>query len=368
VTSERDVSRVLMTADAVGGVWTYALELARALAPHGIQTTLAVLGPSPTDDQLSAAADVPGLDLHAAPFQLEWMPDGWDDVRKSGEWLLQLAADAAPDVVHLNGYAHALLPWPAPAVVVGHSCVCSWSDAVGGGCDPAWLARYRDVVSAALDAAEWVVAPTGAMLGALRRHYGPLPRASVVPNGRDASRFRIGPKERLVLTAGRLWDRAKNVDAVRAVAGRLSWRVDVAGETAIGVGRLSPEAVADQLSRAAIFALPARYEPFGLLPLEAALSGCALVLGDIPSLREVWGDAAIYVDPDDRDRLQASLQRLIRDAHQLRHFAAQAWRRALTYTPARMADAYRAIYRAQARAFDSAAARLAPVAAGLRHG
>ncbi len=32
--------------------------------------------------------------------------------------------------------------------------------------------------------------------------------------------------------------------------------------------------------------LPARYEPFGLSVLEAALSGCALVLGDIPSLRE----------------------------------------------------------------------------------
>ena len=36
---------LLMTADAVGGVWTHALELAAALAPLGVRTTLAVLGP-----------------------------------------------------------------------------------------------------------------------------------------------------------------------------------------------------------------------------------------------------------------------------------------------------------------------------------
>ncbi len=69
--------------------------------------------------------------------------------------------------------------------------------------------------------------------------------------------------------------------------------------------------MAGWLGRASIFALPARYEPFGLLPLEAALSGCALVLGDIPSLREVWGDAAWFVPPDDRDALTAAIGSLI---------------------------------------------------------
>jgi glycogen synthase len=56
---------------------------------------------------------------------------------------------------------------------------------------------------------------------------------------------------------------------------------------------------ADWYARASIYALPARYEPFGLSALEAALSGCALILGDIPSLREVWLEAAPYVSPDD---------------------------------------------------------------------
>ena len=59
-------------------------------------------------------------------------------------------------------------------------------------------------------------------------------------------------------------------------------------------------ALARKMAEASIYALPARYEPFGLSALEAALSGCALVLGDIPSLREIWGPAAIYVPADDK--------------------------------------------------------------------
>jgi glycosyltransferase involved in cell wall biosynthesis len=102
--------------------------------------------------------------------------------------------------------------------------------------------------------------------------------------------------------------------------------------------------LAKWLARAAIFALPARYEPFGLLPLEAGLSGCALVLGDIPSLREVWGDAALFVAPDQPAGLEAALQTLIRNAPFRDWLAKRARERALQYTPERMARAYMALY------------------------
>ena len=80
------------------------------------------------------------------------------------------------------------------------------------------------------------------------------------------------------------------------------------------LGCLAPAQVAEHLARAAIYCLPARYEPFGLSALEAGMSGCALVLGDIPSLREVWGDAALFVPPDDPDALRVALCRLIENA------------------------------------------------------
>ena len=76
---------------------------------------------------------------------------------------------------------------------------------------------------------------------------------------------------------------------------------------------------------------------FGLSALEAALSGCALVLGDIPSLREVWGDAALFVAPDDTDALAQALQGLIDRPAYRRELADRATKRAGLYTPRRMA-------------------------------
>src|SRR3954471_22073918 len=64
---------VLMTADAVGGVWTYTLELARALAAYGVRTTIATMGPRPDRSQLAAAKTIPTVDVISSDFALEWM-------------------------------------------------------------------------------------------------------------------------------------------------------------------------------------------------------------------------------------------------------------------------------------------------------
>ena len=64
-----------MTADTVGGVWTYALDLAHSLAGAGVTVSLAVLGPEPAPDQRRAAEAVPGLDLIETGLALDWMAD-----------------------------------------------------------------------------------------------------------------------------------------------------------------------------------------------------------------------------------------------------------------------------------------------------
>ena len=350
---------VLMTADAVGGVWTYALELARALAAYNVRTTIATLGPRPDAAQRTAAAVIAGVDLIESDFALEWMDDGWRDTDAAADWLLALEQHLRPSVVHLNGFTHGALPWRAPAVVVGHSCVLSWREAVGGDFDEAWLERYRSAVASGLRGAQSVIAPSAAMLSKLERLYGPLRSTSVIANGRDPLRFLPQEKTPLIVSAGRLWDRAKNIDAVHAIASRLSWPVTVAGDVTVGCGRLPEQAFADLLGRAAIAALPARYEPFGLLPLEAALAGCALVLGDIPSLREVWGNTATYVDPDDGEALYAAIESLIADPERRQRSAWRARRRALLYSPADMARRYLWIYRSLSGGFDADPWRLA---------
>lgn len=355
-------SHVLMTADAVGGVWTYALELAGALASRGVRTTLAVMGPFASAEQRAAARKV--ADLHEQPFALEWAPEPWDDVARAGQWLLALERVVAPDVVHVNGFSHCAMPFRAPVVMVAHSCVCSWWRACRGEDAPASWDRYREAVQGGLAGAHAIVAPSRAMLDAFLREHDPAgasaARARVIPNAVDHRRFAPAEiKEPFVLSAGRLWDEAKNVAALDAVAPELPWEVVIAGgdvgpdgervsfrgATALGV--LALDELASWMSRAAIYALPARYEPFGLSALEAALSGCALVLGDIPSLREVWGSAARYVAPDDHVALRLAIQSLI-DAPAVRaDLALRARRRALELArPDALAGAYLDLYAA----------------------
>src|SRR5690606_39255997 len=204
--------RVLMTTDTVGGVWQYALELSRQLCAEGHEVVLAATGADPSPGQRAEAAAVAGLELHALPGRLEWMSRPWDDIARAGEWLLDLARRFRPDIVHLNDYSQGVLPWPAPVLIVGHSCVLSWWRAVRGGPAPEEWSEYRGRVAAGLRAADLVLAPTAAMLRSLNEHYGPLPATQVIPNGRaPLGRPGSGPREPVVLTAGRLWDAGKNI-------------------------------------------------------------------------------------------------------------------------------------------------------------
>ncbi|WP_437689259.1 glycosyltransferase family 4 protein [Sorangium sp. So ce176] len=351
--------RVLMTADPHGGVWTYAIELAGALSRAGVATVLATMGGPLSDGARAAAAAVRGLELVEGAYRLEWMDDPWDDVAAAGEWLLDLEERTRPDLVHLNGYCHAALPFRAPRVVVAHACVLSWWRAVHRLPPPVRHDRYRARVAEGLRAAEAVVAPSAAMLSALSGEYGALGvgRGHVIPHARDRRRFAPAAKEAFVFAAGRLWDEAKNLAALEKVAPRLPWPVLVAGsdvapgglgrrtgESLCSLGWMSEGELAWWMGRAAIYAFPARYEPFGMSVLEAGLSGCALVLGDLPSLREVWRDAAVYVPADDPAALAGALDQLIRDAARRDALGALARRRAVRFSPRAMARRYLDVY------------------------
>lgn len=350
--------RILMTADTLGGVWTYALEVAHALAPHGVEIALATMGRKLTKGQRRELAAFPNLELCESDWQLEWMDDPWADVDRAGDWLLDIAARFEPDLVHLNGFAHGALAWGAPVLIAAHSCVLSWWNAVKGEEAPARYDEYQCRVAAGLAAAGMVVAPTAAMMEALCAHYGPLPQRRVIFNAREASQFAAAAKQPRILTAGRLWDEAKNVGTLDAAAPLVRWPICVAGDRTSpdgaraplrhvhGLGKLTPAQMAGRLAASAIYAMPARYEPFGLSALEAGLSGCALVLGDIASLREVWGDAAVFVTPDDAPALAQTLNALIDDPARLRDFGRRARQRALQYSPKKMADGYLTVYRA----------------------
>ncbi|MDQ3163130.1 MAG: glycosyltransferase family 4 protein [Actinomycetota bacterium] len=343
-----------MTADSVGGVWTYALELVNALAERDVEVVLATMGAPLSPGQRRELRGSRAERVYAQNLKLEWMDDPWSDLEQAGRWLLAIRDELQPDVVHLNGYFHAVLPWEAPTLVVGHSCVLSWFAAVRGQEAPPTWTRYAERVRSGLQAADLVVSPTRTMLRELERWYELRTERETIPNGLRPPPLRSAgeDKEPLVLTAGRLWDEAKNVAALDRVAEHIAWPVVVAGALDPGQRTLHAEALGHLdrrtmdawLSRASIFALPARYEPFGLAALEAGRAGAAVVLGDIPSLREVWEDAALYVDPDDDDALAAALTLLIDERELREEMAGRAGRCAATYTSGRMASSYIGAY------------------------
>lgn len=336
-----------MTADAAGGVWTYAIDLARGLRARGIEIVIAGMGPRPKEL-------VPDIDIFWGDYKLEWQDDPWVDIDRASEWLLFLERKLEPNLIHLNGYCHAALPWRAPTLVVAHSCVLSWWQAVHGAPAPPEWDEYRTRVRSGIHAADFVVAPSKAMLMAVETHYGQPKNSAVISNGRDPAAFHAMPKEDFILTAGRLWDQAKNLAALDRAAASVRWPVYAAGDGKIGgnirgLGQLPPAELHDWFGRASIYALPARYEPFGLSILEAALSGCALVLGDIASLRENWQDAAIFIPPGDDAALAEALNSLINHEMKLGEVQSKARERASRFTLERMVHQYEACYAALLR-------------------
>jgi glycosyltransferase involved in cell wall biosynthesis len=293
------------------------------------------------------------------------MDEPWVDVKAAGYWLREVARAYRPELIHLNTLCHANRAWNLPVVTTVHSCVSSWWAAVKQSPLPREWNRYRFEVESSLCSSTLLAAPSRALLTAVAKHYNiDVAGSLVIHNGRNPANFRALPKEPFLLSAGRLWDEAKNISTVASLAPHLPWPVYLAGDAAgpngqtIGtqencnlLGQLSTAEISAWYARAAIFAEPARYEPFGLAILEAALSGCALVLGDITSLREIWLDAAVFVAPDDQDGLRTALRRLMKNPGFREEMSSRALDRARQFTQTRMVTGYCAAYDAAARKF-----------------
>src|SRR5581483_1351257 len=232
--------------------------------------------------------------LAESDFALEWMANPWKDVEAAGKWLMDLASAFRPDIIHLNGYSHANLPWSRPVVVVGHSCVFSWWKAVHG-CAPGeeW-AEYKRRVMEGLAACDVAICPSKYMACALAEEYGTTrEKIQVIYNSSRAPENGGGDKREFILAAGRIWDEGKNLRLLERIAPQVHWEIRIAD------GARPQAQLLEEMWQAGIFAHPALYEPFGLAVLEAAQRRCCLVLADTPSLREIWRDAAIFIDPRD---------------------------------------------------------------------
>ena len=356
---------VLVTADTVGGVWTYARELVCGLVRRGVRVTLVSFGEIPTPAQTEWMEGLKGLDYRPTAFRLEWMQESEEDLGASSEYLLTVIEESKPDLLHFNQFCYGALPISLPSVVVAHSDVVSWWLTVKGELprDVSWMDHYREVVSAGLRGAAAVVAPTRWMLDQIEEIYGRPKRSSVIYNGRSPLLFTPHmTKEDYVLSVGRVWDAGKQVSLLREFEPSLPVHI-------VGVEEHADKALRSEgnrdghtslidykgaqtegqlrhwFGRAAMYAATSRYEPFGLAPLEAALSRCAIIANDIPSFREVWGSTAYYFSTNDAQGLASAIEHLNSDRQLRLTYANLAYNRARQrFTAERMVDDYLHLY------------------------
>lgn len=354
--SEVGPRRILMSCDALGGVWRYALDLARSLREDGVKTLLVGIGPRP--DRSAPTSELDGIALEWLDHPPAWAASDAEALRDLPQALAALARGFRADLVHLNQLAEAAgLENDVPVVVGAHSCLATWWAGVRGGPPPADWGWRVELDRAGLARADAIVAPSRSHAAALAEAYGPDLKVHVAPNSCAAP---VGPGEKgaFVLAAGRWWDAGKNVAALDAAAEFVRWPVTLAGALAgpdgsrvelrhaRSQGQCAPETMRALMAAAPIFVSPSLYEPFGLAALEAAHAGAALVLSDIPTYRELWESAAVFVDARDPGRLADALNALAEDGPSRARLVAAARARAAEYQPVRQAAALGAAYAA----------------------
>ena len=350
--------KILMTTDTVGGVWVYSLELCKALAQYNVEVHLVALGAWPSPAQQVEAEKISNVTFYKSDFKLEWMENPWEDVERSRKWINCIYQTVQPDVVHLNNYAHIEENWTSPVVTVFHSCVQTWWQAVKGVKAPKQWDHYTEIVKESLESSNMVVAPTNAILENAQQVHQFSSESRVINNGRVLPAKVDIPKEEFILCMGRMWDEAKNLPLLSNIAEHLPWPVYVAGEdinpgtgqkctleNVKFLGKLSPQEVQDWMQRASIFVSPTRYEPFGLAILEAAGNGCALVLSNLDTLRELWQDAALFFHPNDEVEAEKTIIRLMESPEFLQELSEKSRTRAARYSAEKMGEAYNSLYR-----------------------
>lgn len=356
---------ILVTADTLGGVWTYTRELVSGLSARGHRVTLVSFGDIPSMQQAAWIAALENVDYRPTAFRLEWMQDSESDLAASAEYLRAVIAEVQPDLLHLSQFYYGDLECHVPRVVVAHSDVVTWWLAVHGKEPPAgaWMDSYRAAVQRTVKGATEVVAPSRWMLDAFQKAHGRPRNTHVIYNGVTPSLFHPDTTKKMVgLSVGRVWDLGKNSVLLSRIQSPLPIYLAGNDEPPSGASNVADFRSAESrglfftgpqenaqlrelFANAAIYVATSQYEPFGLAPLEAAFSRCAIIASDIPSLREIWEDDALYFKKNDEADLERVLHRVVSEPAMVKEMAARAYGRALThYSTLRMIDQYMELY------------------------
>jgi glycosyltransferase involved in cell wall biosynthesis len=311
------------------GVGRYLRELLRewSAAPHGHRFILYV--PAAAAGELD-----PGVTNDGSPIDVRAVNGA------AGTWWEQIALRRALkrddlDVFFAPAYSAPLVARP-PVVLTLHD--------VSFAAHPEWFRpreglRRRTMARWSGRRAALVLTDSMFSRGQITALLGvPDGRVQVIPIGvRLPGRRSTKEREPMVLFVGSLLNRRRIPDLIAAFEG-VARQLPDAHLVLVGENRTyprqDPEAVVrehglagrvsirsyvdeaelqDLYDRAGVFAFLSEYEGFGLTPLEALASGVPVVTLDTPVAREIYGDAAVFVRPDDTAGIAVALTSLLTD-------------------------------------------------------
>ena len=360
---------VLLTTDTVTPCWTHTRELVTGLATRGVSVTLVSFGEIPLPDQVSWIGFLEGVTYIPTAFCVEWMQAAEAQYPESAAFLESLVRDLKPDLLQLGQFCYGDLPVTVPKVISAHGDPVTRATAIGrtGPRLTRAIRWFKERAQRGVAAADAVVATTEWMLSAVRESYAAPRQEAVIGPGRNAMFYNSrAEKEELVLTVGRMQDTAQQITLLTGLAQPLPVcivtsgtmapvrknpiRADVRttlGRAPVAIrGPQSEGQMRSLFSRASIYAATSSYEPLGLAAVEAALSRCAILANDVPSHREMWGEAAYYFNTNDAESLHHALRRLHDDPTLREGYAERAYLRARScFTSKKMTDAYFGLYR-----------------------
>ncbi|MCL1143254.1 glycosyltransferase family 4 protein [Shewanella gaetbuli] len=106
----------------------------------------------------------------------------------------------------------------------------------------------------------------------------------------------------------------------------------------IKLGYLSNEDLIKRYCEAKFLAFPSSYEGFGLPILEAQKYGLPVIASNIPVLREVAGNGAIFFERDDADKLVDSIIEIIKNTEKFNSLSLAAINNSCQFSWAKAAD------------------------------
>lgn len=309
------------------GIGVYAAGLARALRRRADVEVVEVCNP---------AADVWRFDKRI------W----WDQISAPVR-----ARKSAADVFHFTGGTLPVFA-PRPCVLTLHDL--AWLDAqVPGKFYTRWY--FRGLQRKLAGRADRLAADTqwaaSQIVERLSVQKGIVAVTGAAVDDIFFSVDRQEPEQRYLLSVGTVEPRKNLVAIVRALSHVPDVRLISVGpptryvrevQRAIADANLSARielrgyvdsaALLGLYSGAAALVYPSRYEGFGLPPLQALAAKVPVIAGDIPVLREVLGDCAVYAGADDIDGLAEAVKRVLAHGPDIRARIDQGRMRARQFT------------------------------------